>query len=150
MEPEIRTLVDRAELGGLIDRYMITLDTADGPGRDVGWYRTMFTDDVRMTFPVGAHRGVSGLPEFQRAATVRWKVTHHLSANHVVDVDGDRAGISAQLLATHVEHDSPAGPQRTFHIGGRYRADAVRTPAGWRISDLSFVVVWSEGEGRPS
>lgn len=151
-EQQLRTLLDRVELSDLIDRYVLTLDTADHRSRDVDWYRTIFTDDVRLAFPIGDHRGVSGLPEFQRHAKLQWKDTHHLSSNHVFDIEGDRAQMRAQLTATHVAHDAnntqSASPH--FDIGGFYEAGAVRTAQGWRIDKLDFTVVWTAGEGKPS
>ena len=149
-EQQLRTLLDRAELSELIDRYVLTLDTADHRSRDIDWYRTIFTDDVRLTFPIGEHHGVSGLPEFQRHAKLWWKDTHHQSSNHVFEIDGDLAQLRAQLTATHVAHeaDSAAPGSSHFDVGGFYEATAVRTARGWRIDRLDFTVVWSTGQGR--
>jgi hypothetical protein len=145
--------LDRAEVCELVDRYIHLLDSADDPERDDEAYRRVFTDDVRLTFPIGQRQGIAGLAEFQRSAYLCWGSTFHLSGNHVVDLDGDRATVRAQVWALHVQQaGSPMGldTAHRFDVGGFYSASAVRLACGWRIAALEFVVLWTAGQGRPA
>ena len=142
----------KAEIGALIDRYIVLLDTADDPDRVDEEYLKVFTEDVRLTFPIGRRSGVEGLADFQRQACRAWERTYHQSGNHLVELVGERAEISAQVLAVHIESGSdPIGVQHAqrLDVGGRYVASAVSTPDGWRIAALEFVITWTSGMGRP-
>ena len=87
------------------------------------------------------------MAEFTAAMIGRWHRTHHVSAGHLVDVDGDSARVRGNLIVTHVHplpQDATAAPE-PFQVGDRFEADAVRTGAGWRFTRLAFEVVWSRG-----
>lgn len=143
--------LNKAEIGELIDRYIVLLDTAEDPDRADEEYLKVFTEDVRLTFPIGRRRGVEGLAEFQRQACRAWERTYHQSGNHLVELAGDQAQVSAQVLAVHIESGSdPVGVQHAnrLDVGGRYVASAVLTRDGWRVAALEFVVTWTCGMGR--
>lgn len=86
------------------------------------------------------NRGIDGVAEFNRSARAKWARTHHLSANHLVSLDGDRATVRGHLLVTHVGGDDQASRLST---GSRFDAAAVRAPDGWRIRELVFHLVWT-------
>lgn len=151
-DQRLAVLLDRAELAELVDRYIVTLDTAEEPDRDLEWYREIFTDDVRLSFPIGDREGIEGLPEFQKKAKLAWGATHHLGANHLVQLRGDEASVRVQIAGTHVEHDTETmgvDPAKRLDMGGYYDIQAVRTERGWRLSALRFVLVWTSGGGTP-
>lgn len=130
---------------------MIALDAVEARELDDDWYRTIFTEDARLGFPIGAHAGVVGLANFQRQAKARWRDTLHVSANHEIDVDGDTARVRAHVLGTHVHHGTDRSGQVLphFDMGGIYEVEAVRGPTGWRFRELSFQVVWTSGPQLP-
>jgi hypothetical protein len=145
-------LLDRAEIGGLLDRYLLDFDSRADPPRDDAWYGALFTADLDLRFPVGGHRGLAGLAEFQHAAKRNWARTHHASTNHVVELRGDTAEFAAKLLVTHV-HPAASG-RADLRTGSRIAAEAVRTEGGWRLRALAIHLVWSRGDlpsgaGRP-
>jgi hypothetical protein len=145
--------LDRGEISDLINRYTILLDTADDAARGDEEYLRVFTEDVRLTFPIGERLGTAGLADFQREACRAWRRTYHQSGNHVVDLAGDRAQLRSQVWALHIEHGSdPIGvsDDHRLDVGGYYTATAVRMPRGWRIAALEFVVLWTAGGGRPT
>ncbi|MFF6782517.1 nuclear transport factor 2 family protein [Streptomyces sp. NPDC012510] len=149
LRAQLAELTDRAELRDLFDRYVVSLDLIGE--RDYGddWFRTVFTDDARFSFPIGDHQGIEGFAAFQREARARWARTHHVTANHVVDIAGERAVLRAHQFATHVHPGSePLGSH--FDVGGYYEVGAVRTSRGWRFDDVAFHVVWAAGEPLPS
>jgi len=140
----VRSLSDRADISQLIDRYITAFDLLTEEPRDDEWYRSVFTEDVRLVFPIGGHTGIDGLAEFNRAARAKWARTHHLSANHLVTLDGDRATVRAHLLVTHVPDID--GAAHHLSTGSHFDAAAVRTPAGWRLAKMVFTLVWISGE----
>jgi len=142
----LRALVDRAEITALFDRFFVTLDTHDEATHDDDWYRTLFTEDVRLRFPIGGHDGVTGCADLETRAKGNWERTHHVGANYVMDIDGDHATLRAQVLATHVHFPSGNGPRPHFAMGGSYDAEAVRTGDGWRFRLVALHVVWTSGE----
>lgn len=146
LHDQVRLLGDRAEISQLCDRYVMHLDR---DRHDDSWLTAVFTDDAWLTFPFGEYRGLAGLAEFQDMARTNVARTHHMSANHHIEVDGDTARVRVHLVAVHVPGADEPG--RHFDIGGHYEATAVRTPAGWRLRRLVFDLVWADGqppEGR--
>ncbi|MFC0598038.1 nuclear transport factor 2 family protein [Streptomyces palmae] len=138
---QLRLLNDRLELTQLCDRYILHLDKDRAHD---SWLETIFTEDAHLTFPFGEFMGIEGLAAFQRMARTNFARTHHISANHTVDLDGDHARVHAHLMAHHVPRaDEPAGH---FDIGGHFEARARRTPNGWRIHRFVFDLVWQSGQ----
>ncbi|MGP3922542.1 nuclear transport factor 2 family protein [Streptomyces sp. 8N616] len=141
LEEQIRKLVDRSEIAALIDRYVVLLDTQDEAGFDDSWPRSIFTENVRLSFPIGDHEGLDGVAEFHYQAKRKFDRTHHLASNYLIGLDGDRAGVRFHMLATHVH----PGEGPLFDIGGHYEGEAVRTAEGWRFQRWAFHLTWSAG-----
>ncbi|WP_093798270.1 nuclear transport factor 2 family protein [Streptomyces sp. Wb2n-11] len=145
-------LFDRAAISELIDRYALLLDAQDEPGTASDWPRSVFTDDCRLAFPIGKRHGLAGLAAFHDAAKQKFSATHHLSSNHAIALDGDRADVRFQMIATHVHRAetrerASRDPGPLFQVGGYYAGQAVRTAGGWRFASWSFHVVWTAGAG---
>jgi hypothetical protein len=153
LQEQVRMLVDRAEISDLIDRFSRDLDdyTLDGRPFDAVWVRSYFTDDARVEYPVGSATGAEsiaalidgrGMAPFQR--------TQHVTTNYVVDLDGDRASVRFNLIATHVHAEDvrqrlDEGPGAHFTVGDYYEGELARTNAGWRFRHQALHVTWSEG-----
>lgn len=129
---------DRLAVGRLLDRYLIGIDSHRV---DEEWAAALFDAGVAVEFPVGRHEGIAGLVEFHCAALAKFTRTQHLNSPAVVEVDGDRAALSANVIATQV---LPSGG--LFTAGTSASGEAIRTPAGWRLRRLSFRLVWRSGE----
>ncbi|MFD4606335.1 ester cyclase [Streptomyces sp. NPDC058464] len=144
MTAELARLTDVLSLRDLAGRYLAGLDEG---GFDETWARSLFTEDVEMTFPVGSHRGLAGVAGFTTEIMARWGRTHHHGSETQVDVDGDLAELSWSLIASHVHHGSPLPPDPTqyFQLGGRFTGTARRTPDGWRFDRLRLRIVWTTG-----
>jgi SnoaL-like domain len=149
MAEEVRRLTDRGDLTDLADRYLRALD--DGVF-DEARARSVFTDDVELNFPPGDHRGINGVAEFTRGFMGHWDRTHHNVSHYSVELKGDRATISWNIIAVHVHPGSPPPPMLSehFYLGGRFEGAARRTRRGWRIRRLALRVVWTAGPGIPS
>ncbi|MGW2874014.1 nuclear transport factor 2 family protein [Kitasatospora sp. NPDC001225] len=154
LEQRVRVLTDRAEITGLIDGYLLSLDTVPrGGGRfDEAWARRYFTPDVRITTPVGDHEGIDGLAESEQATLGKFERTQHVGANHMIDLDGDRAAVRWNAVMAHVHLASTQRargeePGGRFDVGGTFTGEAVRTPDGWRLRSLDVRAVWTSGRG---
>lgn len=141
---EVARLADLAELQRLAGRYLASLDEGDF---GEAWAKSLFTEDIEMTFPVGSHRGITGVGAFTTEIMARWGRTHHHGSDSSVDLDDDRAGLSWSLIASHVHHGSPVPPDPSeyFQLGGRFTGTARRTPDGWRFDRLRLRIVWTTG-----
>jgi hypothetical protein len=144
---QVRVLQDRAEIGDLLDRYTTSMDRLDATGFDDAWARSMFTDDVVLEYPPGTHHGIHGVGHFHAEVMGRFEATWHLSGNHLVDLDGDRADVRMTLTATHVHPPETRGQrgEDPFVVGDYFDAEVVRAPAGWRIRWMRLTVVWVSG-----
>ncbi|UCM87073.1 nuclear transport factor 2 family protein [Streptomyces marincola] len=141
LRAEVAALRDRADVAALCDRYVGYLDH----GRDHDdWFGSVFTEDARLTFPFGEYEGFAGLAAFQDMARTTFERTHHIGGTNDIDIDNDRARVRGIVLAVHLRRGDE--PDSHFQIGGHYRADVVRTPAGWRLSGFFFDLVWRAGE----
>lgn len=153
LQRQVQTLVDRAEISDLIDRFSRDLDdyTLDGRPFDVAWVLSYFTDDASVEYPVGSATGAEsiaalidgrGMAPFQR--------TQHVTTNYVVDLDGDRASVRFNLIATHVHAEEVRqrlgeAPGARFTAGDYYEGETVRTDAGWRFRRQTLHVTWTDG-----
>ncbi|WP_053700558.1 nuclear transport factor 2 family protein [Streptomyces sp. NRRL F-5755] len=132
----------KAEIAELFDRYVLALDYDE---LDEEWARGIFSDDVLIEFPVSQHDGINGLVEYHQKALSMWARTHHVNTQSIVSIEGDRATIRANMTSVHVHHER-AGEAREHYVSGTYvTGDAVRTDRGWRLSRLSFDLIWKTG-----
>jgi hypothetical protein len=135
-------MVDALVVGGLLDRYLIGLDTEK---LDDAWAHGIFTEDAAVVFPMNEHQGIKGLAEWHRASLATFARTQHLNSPAVVECAGDTAALRANLVSTHVHH--PDGARSgLFTVGTSVTGRARRTAAGWKLSALTFGVIWMDGE----
>jgi hypothetical protein len=111
----------------------------------------VFTTDGCLTRPNGASlAGPEAIAAGQSESFARFRATHHVSSDHVIDLDGDSAQLRANLIAMHLWADQerdPNTPQTHFLAGGVLHALVVRTGRGWRLSELSLRNTWRTGSG---
>lgn len=70
----------------------------------------------------------------------------HLITNLLIDLDGDRAEVRANLVVNFATPASTDGslpaPPRKYTLGETYHFDVVRTPDGWLFSRIETRPVW--------
>ncbi|WP_243791895.1 nuclear transport factor 2 family protein [Saccharopolyspora gloriosae] len=144
LDERLRAIADRVELVDLTGRYFCLLDEQEFPA---GWADSVFTADACLEFP-GRLCGDRGtIAEFLRGDAERYDRTQRIGADHLVTVRGDTASLCWNSIETGAR---PAGDEDRYRtIGGRYRAEAARTPGGWRLTHLFLRLIWSTSDAGP-
>jgi len=133
VEGALRELLDRAELDELVTKLGRWLDGGGHrPPRD------LLADDVTVSTPGGQAAGIEAVAA-QAARNHGDHVTQHAITDRLVELDGDRAVVTANLtvrFAPLVE----GGESST--LGERYRFEVARRDGGWRLARIEVVPVW--------
>jgi SnoaL-like domain len=141
MEERLQWLVDRAEVSDTIMRYFLALDRFD-----VDAVRATVADEF--TLDAGALAAPpSPMPvdQFLEELVARnWGFagTIHINPNHLIEIDGDAAHVTAYMFGSHIVGDAA---EDCFWGYGIYSIDLVRTDAGWRMTRLKIEPVRTEG-----
>ncbi|HEU4368606.1 MAG TPA: nuclear transport factor 2 family protein [Methylomirabilota bacterium] len=138
----LQGLVDRQAVVDTIVRYAQALDAKDWTAARACFADELETDygDLRGTGP--ARVRADAFVEQRRAALERLQ-THHLSTNHLVALDGDRATCASATLIHRL--DPARASDNTFDTLAHYTHTLARTPQGWRITGVKQTVAWSRG-----
>jgi hypothetical protein len=131
---------DRIEIAELFARLADLLDEGrhDAAG---GVYHA----DVVVRSPRGGElHGLTEVTAYLERSQVEGEHTQHVHGDVLVHVDGDRATATANQLVYFYRSGEP--PHRTS--GLRTACTAVRTPAGWRFSDVRITLAWTNESGE--
>jgi hypothetical protein len=139
---ELRDLLVRERVGALVDHYVNTLD--EPSSFDEVWARSLFTEDVRLEHEIAVLTGIEEVAAAHRMVMARWARTVHFSANHRIELDGERAHLTARLMAIHVHPgENPPDPLIAANV---LDADAVLTSNGWRFERFAPRTLWRTGQ----
>jgi SnoaL-like domain len=145
-EDQLQWLVDRALIGDLLIAYARGADTKDWAG-----IAALFSEDGAVISPFGSFPGRQFAEIAAPLMTPFW-ATHHISTNHAIEIDGDRASSRSYLQATHLT--DPGDPSIHADIGGWYDHTFVRIDGRWWIQTMELSFVWTAGvpfpEARPA
>lgn len=124
----LRELIDRDQIGWLVNEYCRTLDVMDTQALGA-----LFTEDCIAVYgPDPSFRSVgAGALAASIARMWRWKRTSHHLSNLQIEFDGpDAARAVSTVLAWH---EGASGEEAVVY--GEYRDVLVRTDVGWRFSE---------------
>jgi 3-phenylpropionate/cinnamic acid dioxygenase small subunit len=119
---------DREQITDLISRLGRWLDD-----KQFDDSRSVLTEDVTVSTPGGQAEGLERV--VAQASRNHQVPTQHLITNVLVDIDGDTAAATANLLVTFAR-------DTLDQQGERYRFDAARTPEGWRLRRIEVTPIW--------
>ncbi len=147
MDPELRRLIDENAIRKLVIAFSNAMDA-----RDVAMFRSAFADVVDLDIPPRA-ADVIVLQGKVNADTYAEQVikllsgftaTQHVSTNHQIEVDGDRATC---VCYTHATHYLPIeNGEHWLTAGSRYALEAERFPdKGWRFVKFRSTRMFSDG-----
>jgi len=140
----VRTLVDRAEIADLVAHLGVVLD--EGRFDDMA---DLLVEEVTARTPGGRAEGRTAvIAQARKNHRSDFAIQHVISDVVVVDVDGDRADVRANLVVSFAEVVPVVAPPVTYALGEVYRFVVVRTVQGWRLAEVETVPVWMSGQ-RP-
>jgi SnoaL-like domain len=139
-EQSLSDLSDRAAVSGVILLFARSLDVKDWEA-----CRRCFLDELETDYSDlrGEPPALVRADDFvakRRAALERLK-TLHLSTNHLITVDGDRA----TCVSAAVIHRLRPDDSERFDTYCTYTHALARTPAGWKIAKVKQTVHWNTG-----
>jgi SnoaL-like domain len=150
-DEKLRTLMDRAAIGELMQRYGMSIDT-----RDWSALRSCFADEIEIdnsdtsfgrSGPPLRISGDKWLHQIRRIVS-KFAVTQHMISPYRIEIEGDRAVCLSYLQARHFPPNC-ADPQMVWAIGGYYTNQMVRTPGGWKIAVWKLTLTWQENPPDP-
>jgi hypothetical protein len=148
MEEQLKDLIERTEIADLLVRYFAAVDDKRLDNKIV---EATYTKDAQMIRPDGAViEGWEKILEAQTKSFARFKATHHVLTNFLVDIHNDSATLRSNVIANHMWADNETDPSlnnKRFLANGVFAAKAVKAEGRWRISELKNRVVWREGDG---
>ena len=136
-------LADRLAVQDAVTRMSWLLDR-----RDWDALREVFAEELVLDYtqPFGGEpETLSGaeLVERWRAQVGHLDSTQHVTTGVLVELDGDSARATANVLA-HLRREGTLGSP-VWHNGGHYDVRLRRSGTGWRITALTASVSWAEG-----
>lgn len=144
---DISELLDRARIQEVLAAYATGLDAKDW----VLW-RSVFTDEV--IFDLSSWNGRPPRPlDTDRVVASQarlWDeliVSQHFMTNFRITVEGDKARALAHMRAEHwIDVTSPEGGSGRYTMFGYYDDKLLRTPDGWKITEMQLNVTRTEGD----
>lgn len=133
----VRRLIDRQAVVDRIIEFAFALDA-----KDFERYASLYDEDGVIVTPRSRHAGRAGLADFVRADLGKYHSTQHVSAGHIVTIDGDRATARSSLLATHAWSDQP---DDHWSVGGWYDLELRRVDEVWLFTSVTINRSWVSG-----
>lgn len=96
---ELTKLADRAQISELLSRYC---SFVDDKCFNIAAVEATFTPDGRYVRPNGA--AVVGPEAIASEDKIysRFRATHHVTSDHIIDLEGDTARLRANMIAMHL------------------------------------------------
>ncbi|HET6951723.1 MAG TPA: nuclear transport factor 2 family protein [Acidimicrobiales bacterium] len=140
----VRHLLDRQEIADLVHRLGRALD--EGRFDDL---RPLLVEDATVRTPGGTAAGRDALVAQAGRNHRADENIQHVVTNLLIDLDGDRATVRANLVVYFAPLSGTAegavAPAVQCAMGEVYRFAVVRTPEGWRFSRIETTPVWMSG-----
>jgi SnoaL-like domain len=134
--PALVQLADRDEITRLVYRLGACLDEARFDDM-----RHLFVDDSVASTPGGVAEGIDALIAQASRNHSPDAAIQHLITNVLVDLEGDRATVRANLLVTFARPDPDAeAPSALAEV---YRFVARRSSSGWRLARVEAQPIWA-------
>ena len=113
--------------------------------------KATFTIDAKIIRPDGAEVvGQENILDGHLKSFARFKATHHVITNVIVNISNDTATLRSNIIANHVWADNENNPSlnnKQFLADGVFSAKAIKVDDHWRIGELKNRVIWRTGQG---
>jgi hypothetical protein len=139
MTLSLQEMSDRLAIEELLVRYCYAVDD-----RDWNAYRNIFTVDAVLddTVTGGVRSGVQEHVAYMKRALAKILISQHAISTILLDIRGDKASARVHCSCPMVV-DLGQGRKHVFFQGLWYRDKLVRTPEGWRVSELVEEGYWT-------
>jgi len=112
--------------------------------RDWRSFRACFVDEVEIDLSSWNGRPAAVLRADDWVGGVRaglsgFDATHHLTANHLIEIEGETARCTSDVQASHVLD------RARLILGGWYETRLAHRDGGWRIAANTLHVTWRKG-----
>ncbi|MFT3947841.1 MAG: nuclear transport factor 2 family protein [Agriterribacter sp.] len=145
---QISNYIDRTNIGDLLTKYFFAVDDKH---LDLTIVKATFTIDAKIIRPNGsATVGHDNIFDGHQKSFARFKATHHVITDYIVNITDNTAILRANLTAMHLWADSTENPSlngKHFLAGAVLVAKATKVDNNWQISELTNHNVWRTGEG---
>jgi hypothetical protein len=145
---KIQLLMDRIDVGELIHRYPVSIDSRNWP-----LFQSIFTERIKVCLGPAAreakYREVTAAAFTQDVTRIisQFAITQHFLTDYHVEVNRDEALCTCYMQARHFKYESSA-EQAIWDMGGYYDYNLVRTAGGWRVHQYRLAITWELN--RPS
>jgi hypothetical protein len=147
-EEQLKEIVERTQLSDLLIRYFAAVDDKR---IDLEIVKATFTKSAKIIRPDGtAIVGQENILDSHLKSFARFKATHHVITNFIVDMKNDVAILRSNIIANHMWADNENNPSlnnKHFLADGVFSGQAIKVDDHWRISELKNNVVWRTGDG---
>jgi hypothetical protein len=148
MEDQLKEIIEKTQIADLLTRYFAAVDDKR---IDMLIVKATFTSDAKIIRPDGSEiAGQENILHGHVKSFERFKATHHVITNFIVDINNNIATLRSNIIANHMwvdNEDNPSLKNKYFLADGVFSAKAVKLDNQWRISELRNNVVWRTGDG---
>jgi hypothetical protein len=148
MEEQLKEIIERTQISDLLIRYFAAVDDKR---IDMEIVTATFTINAKIIRPDGTPIvGQGNILDAHSKSFARFKATHHVITNFIVDINNDMATLRANIIANHMwadDENNPSLNNKHFLADGVLLAQATKVDDQWRISELKNHVVWRTGDG---
>lgn len=148
MEEQQKGIIERTQIADLLTRYFAAVDDKC---IDMHIVKATFTSDAKIIRPDGSEMaGQENILDGHTKSFARFKATHHVITNFIVDINNNMATLRSNIMANHMwadNEDNPSLNNKYFLAEGVFLAKAIKVDNQWRICELKNNVVWRTGDG---
>ena len=148
MEEQVKEIIEKTQIADLLTRYFAAVDDKR---IDILIVKATFTSDAKIIRPDGSEMvGQENILHGHAKSFARFKATHHVITNFIVDINNNIANLRSNIIANHMwvdNEDNPSLNNKYFLADGVFSAKATKLDNQWRISELRNNVVWRTGDG---
>ena len=132
---------DKQHIRELQNRYSYAIDSGQYHKLD-----DMFTPDATYHFVTGSTDNLEALKNTIRDALQPLTSSQHINGNQWAEITGDHATAGC-YFTVHMFKEGVADGEH-FEMGGRYDDELLRTPDGWRFTNRTITIMWSDGNRK--
>ena len=143
-----KNIVEKAQITDLLVKYFAAIDDKC---IDMVIVKATFTTDAKIIRPDDTEIvGQENILDAHLKSFARFKATHHVITNFIVNLNNGMATLRSNIIANHVWADNENDPSlnnKHFLADGVFSAKAIKVGSHWHISELKNRVIWRTGDG---